>query len=58
MTKRMSNLEELSKEIGKRDDVPFFFPDHFREAPAFVDNPNVHVAVGLMPSEFTSDDDD
>ena len=58
MVKQTSSLEELSKELGKRNDIPLFFPDDFKERPIFRDNPNVHVAVGLMPSEFTSDDDD
>lgn len=58
MARQVSSLEELSRELGKRDDIPFFFPDDFKERPIFRDSPNVHVAVGLMPSEFTSDDDD
>lgn len=58
MGKKVSSLEELSNELKKRNDIPFFFPDDFKERPTFRENPNVHVAIGLMPSEFTSDDDD
>lgn len=56
MIKQVSSLEELSNELKKRNDIPFFFPNDFKERPAFRDSPNVHVAIGLMPSEFTSDE--
>ena len=56
MTKQVSSLEELSKELEKRNDIPFYFLNDFKERPIFRDSPNVHVAVGLMPSEFTSDE--
>ena len=56
MTKQVSSLEELSMELKKRNDIPFYFPNDFKEKPTFRDNQNVHVAIGLMPSEFTSDE--
>ena len=49
---------EISEKCRKENRKRYEYSQHEMTRSIFVDRPNVHVAIGLMPSEFTSDDDD
>ena len=48
---------KILKNLSERNDVPkLFIADTKRPKAEFRDCPNVHVACGLMPSEFSKYD--